>query len=108
MAGAEAVVCLVTAPPDRAHDIAEALVERRLAACVNVVAQMSSVYRWEGEVLRDDESLLIVKTTPAAVPAIEDELRRIHPYDTFELVALDVTAGAAPYLSWISEAVDAS
>jgi periplasmic divalent cation tolerance protein len=108
MTGADAVVCLVTAPPDRAHDIADALVERRLAACVNVVAQVSSVYRWEGEVTHDDESLLIVKTTSAAVPAIDDELRRVHPYDTFELVALDVTDGATPYLSWIGESVDAS
>jgi len=108
MASADAVVCLVTAPPDRAHDIAEALVAKRLAACVNVVAQVNSIYRWEGEVTRDDESLLIAKTTHAAVPAIEAELRRIHPYETFELVALDVAAGAAPYLSWIGESVDAS
>lgn len=107
-ADADAVVCLVTAPPDRARDIAEALVERRLAACVNIVAGVSSVYRWEGDVTRDDESLLVVKTTRAAVPAIEDELRRIHPYDAFELIALDVTAGAAPYLNWIGESVDAS
>ncbi len=107
MAGADAVVCLVTAPPDGAHDIAEALVAKRLAACVNVAAGVSSVYRWEGKVTRDDESLLIVKTTRAAVPAIEDELRRIHPYDTFELIALDVTDGAAPYLSWIGESVEA-
>lgn len=107
MAGADATVCLVTTPPDRARDIAEALVANRLAACVNVVAQVSSIYRWEGEVTRDDESLLVVKTTRPTLPAIEDELRRIHPYDTFELIALDVTAGAAPYLSWIGESVDA-
>jgi periplasmic divalent cation tolerance protein len=106
-ADADAVVCLVTTPPDRARDIAEALVAKRLAACVNVVAGVESVYRWEGEVTRDDESLLVVKTTRAAVPAIEDELRHIHPYDTFELIALDVAAGAAPYLSWIGESVAA-
>lgn len=105
-ADADAVVCLVTTPPDRAHDIAEALVAARLAACVNVVPLVDSVYRWEGEVTRDEESLLVVKTTHAAIPAIEDELSRIHPYDTFELIALDVTAGAARYLSWIGESVD--
>jgi periplasmic divalent cation tolerance protein len=108
MAGADAVVCLVTAPPDRAPEIAEALVAKRLAACVNVVAPVHSVYRWEGEITHDDESLLVVKTTRPAVAAIEDELRRIHPYDTFELITLDVTDGAAPYLSWIGESVDAT
>jgi periplasmic divalent cation tolerance protein len=107
MADADAVVCLITAPPDRAHEIAEALVVKRLAACVNVVAPVHSVYRWEGEVTRDDESLLIVKSLRPAVPAIEDELRRIHPYDTFELIALDAADGAAPYLSWIGESVEA-
>jgi periplasmic divalent cation tolerance protein len=106
-ADADAVVCLVTAPPDAAPAIAEALVTKRLAACVNVVPQVHSVYRWEGEVTHDDESLLIVKTAPAAVPSIEDELHRIHPYDTFELIALDVTAGTARYLRWIGESVDA-
>ena len=105
MTGADAVVCLVTAPPNRAHDIAEALVAKRLAACVNVVGRVSSVYRWEGEVTRDDESLLVVKTLRPTVPALENELRRIHPYDTFELIALDVADGAAPYLSWIGESV---
>lgn len=108
MADADALVCLVTAPPDRAQDIAETLVANRLAACVNIVPQVHSVYRWQGEVTHDDESLLIAKTTRAAVPAIEGELSRIHPYDTFELIALDVAAGAAPYLSWIGESVDAS
>ncbi len=104
---ADAVVCLVTAPPDRAHQIADALVTDRLAACVNVVPAVHSVYRWEGKVAHDDESLLIVKTTTARIAEIESTLDRLHPYDTFELIALDVTAGAAPYLAWIGESVDA-
>jgi periplasmic divalent cation tolerance protein len=107
MATADAVVCLVTAPPDQADAIATALVTDRLAACVNVVAGVHSVYRWEGEVQRDDESLLIVKTTSARIAALEDALDRLHPYDTFELIALDVTAGAHRYLAWIAESVDA-
>jgi periplasmic divalent cation tolerance protein len=99
------VVCLVTSPPERAGEIARALVEERLAACVNVVGGVRSVYRWEGDVHADDESLLVVKTTAAAVPAVEDALRRLHPYENFELVALDVAAGAPAYLSWIGESV---
>jgi periplasmic divalent cation tolerance protein len=103
---ADAVVCLVTAPPEQAHEIADALVAERLAACVNVVAGVHSVYRWEGKVTRDDESLLVVKTTTARLTALEEALDRLHPYDTFELIALDVTAGAAPYLAWIAESID--
>ena len=106
MAGDGAVVCLVTTPPDQADEIAAALVGERLAACVNVVPGVRSVYRWEGEVARDDEALLIVKTTAATLPALEDALRRIHPYDNFELVALDAAGGAPAYLEWIAASVD--
>jgi periplasmic divalent cation tolerance protein len=98
-------VCLVTSPPDRAHDIATALVERELAACVNIVAAVHSVYRWKGAVQHDDESLLVVKTTAAAVPALTEALAELHPYENFELVALDVAAGAPAYLDWIAGSV---
>lgn len=100
-----AVVCLVTTPPDRALAIAEALVERELVACVNIVAGVRSVYRWKGAVEHDDESLLVLKTTRAALPALEAALGELHPYETFELVALDVAAGAPAYLDWIAGAV---
>jgi periplasmic divalent cation tolerance protein len=98
---ADTVVCLVTAPQADAHSIASTFVEKRLAACVNVVPSVRSVYRWEGEIERDEEALLIVKTTRTAVPHIDELLRAIHPYDTFELVALDVAGGSRPYLEWI-------
>ena len=101
----DCVVCLVTAPPARARELAKALVEERIAACVNVVPRVQSVYRWEGAVTEDEEALLVVKTTRAAVPALEAALGRLHPYDNFELVALDVAAGAPAYLGWIAESV---
>jgi len=101
----DAVVCLVTTPPDRARPIAEALVARELAACVNVVAHVGSVYRWKGAVEHDDEALLVIKTTRAAVPALDAALRELHPYETFELVALDVAGGSADYLAWIGASV---
>jgi len=103
MAAADALVCLVTTPPDQADAIATALVTERLAACVNVVARVHSVYRWEGEVQRDDESLLVAKTTRAVLPALEEALRSLHPYENFELVALDVAGGAPDYLAWIAD-----
>jgi len=101
----DAVVCLVTAPQPSAHSIASAIVEERLAACVNIVPLVQSLYRWEGEVRRDEEALLVVKTTRPAVSELDDLLRTIHPYDTFELIALDVVAGSHPYLDWIGGSV---
>ena len=101
----DAVVCLVTTPPDQARPIAEALVGRELVACVNIVASVQSVYRWKRAVEHDEESLLVIKTTRDAIAALDDALRELHPYDTFELVALDVAGGSADYLSWIGESV---
>ena len=99
------VVCLVTAPLDRAAPIADALVERGLVACVNIVRAVQSVYRWKGAVEHDDEALLVLKTTRAAVGALNDALAQLHPYETFELVALDVAGGSPDYLDWIGESV---
>lgn len=105
---ATAVVCLVTAPPADASKLASLAVERELAACVNVVPLVHSIYRWQGSVQTDEESLLLLKTTSTAVPALERLLREHHPYDTFELVALDVASGSAPYLEWVAVSVDPS
>jgi periplasmic divalent cation tolerance protein len=105
MAPTGPIVCLVTTPPDQAARIAEALVERELAACVNIVPLVTSVYRWKGSVERDDESLLVVKTTRPAVEALTEALGELHPYETFELVALDVDGGAPDYLDWIADSV---
>ena len=69
-----AVVCLVTTPPDRADPIAEALVERELVACVNILSAVQSVYRWKGAVERDEEALLVIKTTSDAIPALDERL----------------------------------
>ena len=99
------VVCLVTTPNDQALPIADALVERELVACVNVVAGVQSVYRWKGAVEHDEESLLVIKTMRAALGALDAALRELHPYETFELVALDVAGGSADYLEWIAASV---
>jgi periplasmic divalent cation tolerance protein len=103
----DAVVCLVTTPPDQARPIAEALVGRGLVACVNIVASVASVYRWQGAVEHDEETLIVIKTTRTAVPALDAALRELHPYETFELVVLDVTGGSADYLAWIGDSVAA-
>lgn len=98
-------VCLVTTPVDQADAIARALVQARLAACVNVVPAVRSVYRWEGEVQEDQEALLVVKTTADQLEALDQRLGEIHPYDVYELVVLDVAGGNAAYLDWITASV---
>ena len=96
----------ITAPDDETADrIAATLVEERLAACVNVIPGMRSVYRWEGKIARDEETVLIAKTTRALAPALAARARELHPYDEPAIVALDVdpAGSSAPFLAWIAK-----
>jgi periplasmic divalent cation tolerance protein len=86
-----------------AERIARALVERGLAACVNVVPGVVSVYRWKGAVERGEELLLVIKTRAERLGALRDALVELHPYELPELIALPVAFGHAPYLAWIDE-----
>jgi periplasmic divalent cation tolerance protein len=88
-----------------AERIARALVERRLAACVNVLPGVVSVYRWKGELCRDQELLLIMKTRTERLPALREALVALHPYELPELVALPIESGHPPYLAWLDEGV---
>lgn len=100
------LVVISTAP--RAEDaefIARELVERRLAACVNVLPPMTSIYRWRGDVERTEEVLMVVKTTEDRFEAVRDALVKGHSYDVPEVLALEVRAGHAPYLAWLDESV---
>jgi periplasmic divalent cation tolerance protein len=88
-----------------ADRLARALVERRLAACVNVVPGVVSHYRWQGELQRDEERLLVIKTRAERIEALRDALRELHPYELPELVAFEITAGSEAYLKWIDDGV---
>jgi periplasmic divalent cation tolerance protein len=88
-----------------AERIAQALVEQRVAACVNIVTGITSVYRWKGRLEKDDERLLVIKTRRDRVEALRSALLALHPYEVPELVVLSVEAGHPPYLAWIDEAV---
>jgi len=102
----EVVVVLVTAPDEAvAERLARAVVEDRLAACVNVVGPIRSIYRWEGVVTDEAEHLLIAKTTRDLVARFENTVRSLHPYDVPEVVALPVVGGSLPYLSWVTDEV---
>ena len=101
----EARVVLTTAGShDEARKIARALVDLRLAACVNVVPRIESIYRWEGKVESAEEWLLIIKTTAARFPAVRDAIRANHSYDLPECICFTVDAGEENYLKWLKDA----
>jgi periplasmic divalent cation tolerance protein len=102
----ERVIVLSTvAKAEDAERIARALVERRLAACVNVVPGLVSVYRWKGAIERDSEQLLVIKTRRDRFLALSEAIVALHPYEVPEIVALPLGAGHAPYLAWLDESV---
>ena len=101
---AEIVVVLTTVTDnDAADQIARQLVDERLAACVNVLPAMTSFYRWEGQVARDVERQLVIKTTRDRVSALETRLKALHAYDLPEFLVLPVDAGSPAYLHWVAE-----
>jgi periplasmic divalent cation tolerance protein len=76
-------------------------VQERLAACVNVVPGLTSIYQWKGKICRDAEILLVIKTRRARLPALIRRVRAMHPYSVPEVIALPLAGGSAPYLSWV-------
>ena len=86
--------------------LAEMLVGAQLAACVQILPPMSSVFRWEGAIQRQNEVLLIAKTDRSRFEDVEREVRALHSYETPEIIALPITAGSLPYLKWLSASLD--
>jgi periplasmic divalent cation tolerance protein len=99
------VVLMTAANREEAVRIAELLVEARLAACVQILPEMQSVYRWQGEVARESEVMLLAKTTLDRFDDLDRLVREIHSYETPEIIALPVTAVSEPYLDWLQEEV---
>lgn len=99
-----ATLLVFTNLPDRAaaERIADMLVEKRLAACANILAPCRSVYRWQGAVQREEEHPLFMKTTAERYPALEEALRAAHPYELPEIIAVPVERGFAAYLDWVA------
>ena len=87
---------------EAANALANGAVERRLAACVNILPAVASVYRWEGRIVSATESTLLIKTTRECIPALKAFIEEFHPYDTPELIVLDVTDGLPAYLAWVA------
>jgi len=91
---------------EKAEQIAEALVDRRLAACVNIVGPIRSIYRWQGSVQREQEYLLLIKTTAERATALAAAFAELHPYELPEHVELTIEGGSVPYLEWLGAQVE--
>lgn len=99
------VVFLTAASGEEATRLADMLVGAHLAACVQILPPMESVYRWQGKIERSSEVLLLAKTTRAKFAELEKEVRALHSYDTPEIIAVPVITGSAPYLEWLQKSV---
>ena len=102
--GPAALVILCAVPADfDPEPLATDLVERSLAACVQTGLAVRSTYRWRGATEKSEERLVLIKTTRRRFAEVESAIRAVHPYDVPEIIALDVSAGHAPYLAWMAE-----
>ena len=99
------IVLTTTGSREEAEKIAHALVERRLAACVNIVGPIHSVYRWQGKVESADEHLLLIKTTSTGFDAVARAIRELHSYELPECIELAIEHGSPDYLTWIEQSV---
>lgn len=105
----QALIALCTCPDrETAARIAAALVDANLAACVNILPGITSVYRWEGQRESATEALLIIKTLESRYQALEQAIREAHPYELPEIIAVSVEQGLADYLAWIGDSVQPS
>ena len=99
------IILVITNLPDRdsARRVADALIENRAAACVNLLTECTSVYRWQGKIESAHEIPLLIKTTRNAYPHMEAIIRKLHPYELPEIIAVPVVAGLPDYLQWVRE-----
>ena len=103
------IVIYVTAgSAEEAERVAQMLVGEKLAACVNRIKSVRSIYRWQGQVEQSDEELLIIKTRKELFSAVEKRVRELHSYSVPEIIALPIVAGSAPYLGWLRDQVSSN
>jgi periplasmic divalent cation tolerance protein len=102
------VVLMTAASAEEAGRIAEMLISQKLAACVQILPAIQSVYTWKGQVQRESEVLILAKTTQTNFAELEREVRAIHSYETPEIVALPIVSGSKPYFEWLVDSVEAS
>lgn len=97
------IVLSTAGSEQEAHKIAHILVKRRLAACVNILPRVQSIYRWKGKIESDQEWLLLIKTRADKFPAVRDAIGELHSYEVPECIALEIEDGSLPYLQWLEK-----
>ncbi|MCS6999124.1 MAG: divalent-cation tolerance protein CutA [Aquificaceae bacterium] len=98
-------VVFITVPVEKSKELAEYIIQKRLGACVNVVPEVNSIYWWKGNIERDRESLLVVKTSAKKFEELLRGVKSIHPYTVPEIIALPIVAGNEDYLRWIDDSL---
>jgi periplasmic divalent cation tolerance protein len=99
------VVFVTCKSAKEAQRIAARLIQKRLAACVNIAGRVKSIYRWKGKIEAANEILMVIKSTRKKFAALEKEIRRLHSYETPEIIALPIVAGSGAYVRWLSDSV---
>lgn len=101
------ILLVMTNLPDRdsANKLAHLLIESRAAACVNILAECTSIYRWQGKIENASEVPMLIKTTRAAYHSLEEMIRTHHPYELPEIIAVNVDSGLPAYLQWVAQEV---
>jgi periplasmic divalent cation tolerance protein len=101
------ILCLVTIDDlKKASEIANVLVEKKLAACVNIIPQIQSIYRWKGEICNDTEHVMIIKTREDLFKELEAEVIKLHPYEVPEIISFNIHQGFSEYLRWIDDSTE--
>ncbi|MEE2998218.1 MAG: divalent-cation tolerance protein CutA [Pseudomonadota bacterium] len=100
------LIYITTETPQEAHTIARALVEERLAACANILAPVTSIFRWDGDIREGDETVLLAKTTSERVDALTERVINLHSYDCPCIAAFPIEGGNTSFLEWVVEEVD--
>ena len=101
----EKLVLCTTSNIKEAQNIAKLLVEEKLAACVNILPGIQSIYIWENKIHNDNECLMLIKTTLKALPSLKIKIQEIHSYSIPEIIAIDITEGSEKYLNWVKQNV---
>ena len=101
----DTLLVLITCPASAADSLARALVEQRLAACVNALAGVRSTYHWQGQIEQGDEVLLLAKTSSERYEALQAAICQLHPYELPEVIAVPLSRGLPAYLRWVGESV---
>jgi periplasmic divalent cation tolerance protein len=102
---ADEIIILVTAPASESEKLARVLVEERLAACVNIIDSVRSIYMWQGDLCNETEQLLVIKSVRVVWEKLCARIEQLHPYEVPEIIALPIQAGHRPYLDWLNAAI---